>query len=134
MQIKFDSRRVFLATAFATGLLPPADPHAFAAGQSKAHWGGTVDAPTSLEGESRRSFFDGWKTGRRDFDMAFDAGYHAALDDAAPTPPKRLNADLAGAWLDGWREGDQILVAREDAKLLEMAEDAEIAVFGSACW
>lgn len=134
MQIKFDSRRVALASTFALGLIAPSDPHAFAVGVDRAHSDRGSEPPTSFEGDSRTSFFDGWKAGRRDFEAAWKSGFDAALDDAAPTPPKRFNADLAGCWLEGWTEGNQILIAREDAKLLEMAEDAEIAVFGSACW
>lgn len=50
---------------------------------------------------------------------AWEAGHRAALDDAAPVPPRYTSPwanDLAASWLDGWGDGSQVLIAREAAK------------------
>ena|SRR5690349_22637617 len=59
---------------------------------------------------------------------AWDAGWRAGLDEAAPIAPRYQgpNADhLITAWLEGWQESQELVASREEAKRVAYEEEME---------
>lgn len=57
--------------------------------------------------------------------QAFDAGRLAAMDDAAPIPPADWSDDRKGAFIEGYRDGSDIVMARNLDHLRDLRERAE---------
>lgn len=93
-------------------------------------------APHGLTAADGRAWVKGYKRGAADsvraIDEAFESGRLAAMDDAAPVPPRHYSDIEKGAWIDGFGHGEEMLAAREADHYAEWAERDEME--RASCW